>query len=97
MQLYQKKGDTVNSIILAAVLIWPATCDQIGALYHDAARVRQQVPQLQDALRLTTDIRIQRMLTHVYLRPDMTPEQWRWFAIGACVGQEGAKPTGRRV
>lgn len=78
-------------VLLVLALTWPADCDRIGALYEGAARIRDKGLTLERALSATNDRRIQLAMRHVYGRPDMTPEQWRWFTIGVCVGQDDGK------
>lgn len=81
--------------MLVAALIWPAACNIIGDIYHDAARIRDQGLPLEVVVTKTENVRIKRALFHVYERPDMTPEQWRWFAAGVCVGGDGQPTLGR--
>lgn len=77
------------ALILAAAITWPASCEQIGDFYAHAAAIRDKGVPLAKAASMAAEPRVRRALEHVYDRPDMTPEQWRWFVIGVCVGAEG--------
>lgn len=73
-------------LLLTAALTWPAHCLTIGELYHDAALVRDKGQPLAEVQALIQNDRVKRIVALVYDRKDMTPDQWRWFAIGVCVG-----------
>lgn len=77
--------------LILVALIWPQQCEAIGSIYHDAARVRDQGLPLEAVVKMTRHRRLHRALWHVYERPDMTPEQWRWLAVGVCVGGDGGR------
>lgn len=79
-------------MLLAAALVWPADCEKIGKIYHDAAAVRDVGWPLEVVVRMTKYQQLKRALYHVYERPDMTADQWRWFAIGICVGTPDDEP-----
>lgn len=74
--------------LLVVALTWSPDCVAIGELYRAAAELRDRGRPLREVLRMTADSRIRRTMIHVYERPDMTPQDWRWFAIGVCVGEE---------
>lgn len=74
-------------LLLAATLMWPRECVIVGEMYELAARIRNTGRPLARVLQQATDNRIKRTLIHVYTRPDMSPMEWKWFAIGVCVGE----------
>ena len=76
----------LETLLLAATIGWPTGCTHIGDLYERAATLRDRGVSVERVFKMTEDRRIRRTIGHVYERSDMTPEQWRWFMIGACVG-----------
>jgi hypothetical protein len=81
-------------LLLIAALAWPAECLAIGELYYTAAQLRDRGHPLKQVLTMAGDQRVKRSLRHVYAKPDMTPDEWRWFAIGVCVGDENKTVRG---
>lgn len=71
-------------LLFVALIQWPKDCDVMGDVYARGARLRDRGRPLKELVVLTDDDATKRVLMHVYSRPDMTPEQWRWFIIGAC-------------
>lgn len=84
----------LETLFLILVLNVPSDCMTLGDLYRTAAQLRDRGHPLTEVLKLTHDPRVRRTLAHVYERPDMQPEEWRWFAIGICVGAERERPKG---
>lgn len=82
----------MNAILLAAVLIWPSDCEQFGQLYLMAATVRDRGVKRDDALSKAKSRQARLALIHVYERADMSAQDWRWLAVGICVGQRDASP-----
>ena len=82
-------------LMLSVALTWPSACEEVGELYRIAAIFRDSGKPLKSVLKVTKEKRVRLALTHVYERQDMTPSDWRWMAIGICVGQ--SDPSGTRT
>lgn len=72
--------------LLSAALAFPKACMDAGDLYHMAALVRDRGVTMENAIGQARDKRTKRILWHVYQRRDLTADQWRHLAIGACLG-----------
>lgn len=86
----------VGELLLLAALAWPPECLIIGDMYRLGAEIRDAGHPLERALSVAQEPRIKRMLIHVYQRRDMSPAQWKWFVIGACVAHRD-HPKGTSV
>ena len=64
----------------------------IGNLYYQAATIRDNGRPVQEAVALAPPP-FKAAIRYVYARPDMTPEQWRWFVIGVCVAEQAKEGT----
>jgi hypothetical protein len=80
-------------LIVAAALVWPAECEAFGELYRGAALIRDAGRPRKEAMTAARGRRARLALIHVYERADMSPSDWRWLAIGICVGQSDPGAT----
>lgn len=76
----------LTTILIALSFTWPTECQVAGDLYFEAAAIRDGGISLNDATSRLRSKAARDAIAHVFARPDMTPEQWRYFAVGACVG-----------
>ena len=83
-------------LVVSLALVWPSSCEKFGELYHSAALIRDTGRPRKQAMAAAEGKRARLALIHVYERPDMSASDWRWLAIGICVGQSdpGATKTG---
>lgn len=91
------------TLLAAATFLttWPDECAAVGKLYHHAAVVRDTKVTLKRAIEHSDSQYGRIALLHVYQRPDLSPDAWKFFAIGVCVGQLTTEPDrikdGRRI
>ncbi len=79
----------MNALLLAVAFTWPAECEAAGNLYLEAARIRDSGVRLEDAVRQVRLPTARLSLLGVYARPDMSADQWKYYAIGVCIGTVG--------
>lgn len=82
------------TLLAAATFLttWPEECAVVGHLYHHAAVVRDTKITLKQAIARADSQYGKIALLHVYQRPDLSPEAWKFFSIGVCVGQLTTEP-----
>lgn len=80
--------------LLFVAVSWSAECADVGEMYWRAAQVRDKI-SLRVALDEARDNQVRKALIHVYDRPEMSPEAWKYFALGVCHGSEPGGPKDR--